>query len=128
MLAVAGDMFAEGEIRVVRRYGSMEGRRGVVSFFVFELSFTRVHYESRFEECVQPNLHRALVGREIEQVLWENKKKERMINPFSLAASRASLTTQGAVFATSNAQGVQQTCFFHQKLAYLASIQGYSAA
>lgn len=32
MVAVAGDMFAEGEIRVVRRYGGMEGRRGVVSF------------------------------------------------------------------------------------------------
>lgn len=32
ILAFTGDMFAEGEIRVVKRYGGMEGRRGVVNF------------------------------------------------------------------------------------------------
>ena len=32
MSAVASDMFAEGKMGVVRRYGGIEGRRGVASF------------------------------------------------------------------------------------------------
>ena len=54
MSAVASDMFAEGKMRVVRRYGGMEGRRGVASFCFLS---THQHYESQFEECSQPDLY-----------------------------------------------------------------------